>query len=63
MAEFPKKCGDDKSSIYIFSLKLRKKRFCETLFQLRMDMRKGQKQGRDKRTQEDYPTFVETQQM
>ena len=30
--------------------KLRKKSFSKTLFQLRMELKKGQKQGRDERT-------------
>ena len=32
------------------------KKFSKTSFQLRMDLKRGQKQGRDERTQEDYPT-------
>ena len=33
-----------------------RKSFCKTSFQLRMDLKKGPKQGRDERMQEDYPT-------
>ena len=38
--------------------------FCKTSFQLKMDLKKGQKQGRDESTQEDYMTSakVKTQQ-
>ena len=32
--------------------------FCNTSFQLRTDLKVGQKQGRDERTPEGYPTFV-----
>ena len=32
------------------------KNFCTTLFQVGMDLKKVQKQGRDERTQEHYPT-------
>ena len=32
--------------------------FCKTSLQVGMDLSKVQKQGRDERTQEDYPTFV-----
>ena len=32
------------------------KSFCKTSFQSRMELKKGQKQGRDEGTQEDYPT-------
>ena len=32
------------------------KSFCKTSFQLGMGLKKGQKQGRDERTQEDYPS-------
>ena len=32
--------------------------FFKTLFQLRMALKNGQKQGRGERMQEDYPTFA-----
>ena len=32
------------------------KSFCRTSFQLRMNLKKGQKQDRNERTQKDYPT-------
>ena len=35
---------------------MREKTLCKTSFQLRMDLKKGQKQGKDERTQKDYPT-------
>ena len=35
---------------------LGKKCFCKTSFQLEMSLKKGQKQGRDERTHEDYLT-------
>ena len=35
---------------------LGKKSFCKTSFQVGMELKKVQKQGRDERTQEDYPT-------
>ena len=35
---------------------LRKKPFSKTSFQLRMELKKGQKQDRDERMQEEYPT-------
>ena len=42
----------------------KEKSFSETSFTLRMELNKGQKQGRDERTQEDYPTSAKnTQQM
>ena len=37
----------------------RENSFCTTLFQLGMDLKKGEKQGRDERMQEDYPTSAE----
>ena len=37
-------------------LKLGEDSLCKTSFQLGMGLKKGQKQGRDERTQEDYPT-------
>ena len=36
----------------------REKSFSKTSFQLRMDLKNGQKQGRAERTQEGYPTFA-----
>ena len=35
------------------------KSLCETSFQVGMDLKKVQKQGRDGRTQEDYPTSAQ----
>ena len=35
--------------------KLREKSFCKTLFQLRIGLKKGQKQGGDERMHKDYP--------
>ena len=32
------------------------KSFSKTSFQLRIELKKGRKQGRDEKTQEDYPT-------
>ena len=40
----------------IIIITLRKKASLKTSFQLRMELKKGQKQSRDERTQEDYPT-------
>ena len=37
--------------------KNQKKSFCKTSFQVGMDVKKVQKQGRGERTQEDYPTL------
>ena len=34
----------------------RRKSFCETSFQAGMDLKEVQKEGKDERTQEDYPT-------
>ena len=34
------------------------KKFLQTSFQLRMDLKQGENQGRDERTQEDYPTSI-----
>ena len=37
------------------------KSFSKTCFQVGMELKKVQKQGRDKRTQEDYPTSAKIQ--
>ena len=37
----------------------REKSFCKTWFQVGMELKKVQKQGRDERTQEDYPTSAQ----
>ena len=36
--------------------KLREKSFCKISFQVGMDLSKGQKQGKDEKIQEHYPT-------
>ena len=41
---------------HILHTLLGEKIFCKTSFQLEMSLEKGQKQGRDERTPEDYPT-------
>ena len=38
------------------SCSTREKSFCKTWFQVGMELKKVKKQGRDERTQEDYPT-------
>ena len=37
---------------------IREQSFCKTSFQVGMDLKTVQKQGRDERTQEDYPVFA-----
>ena len=36
-----------------------RKKYLQTSFQVGMDLKNVQKQGRDENTQEDYPTFAE----
>ena len=55
------KCREQQQQAFVV---LGGKSFCKTPFQLGMGPKKGQKQGRDERMQEDYPTSAKnTQQM